>query len=434
MTAGALQAVSAPGNWSWKSLWSVAPRVKEVGQPEGRPLSVFLQAGVVPRDSRSDNHNQLGEDLSRYLVVRAGDIVFNKLRTWQGGLGVSNYSGIVSPAYFVCRPTAAVEPRFLHYLLRSTPYLAELTRISKWMPPSQFDTPWETLRLLPILMPPKSEQRQIADFLDAETARIDQLAAKRLRQRAALDERLYADISETLMPGITHRRAGTWPWTWLPATARDMGLVRLGYVCGLQGGITVDGGRDMSGDVVTHPYLRVANVQAGHVDLSSVAEITVPRSMAARSTLLPGDVLMTEGGDLDKLGRGTVWHGQLPNCLHQNHVFALRPDPNQLDPDYLAFMTQTVHGRCYFESTGSKTTNLASTSSSKILSFPIPLPAVSRQRELARELRQRLATVARAQKEVDRQLEVLAERRQALISAIATGQIDVSTASTRGDA
>ncbi|MEV4497095.1 hypothetical protein AB0J84_15510 [Micromonospora arborensis] len=141
---------------------------------------------------------------------------------------------------------------------------------------------------------------------------------------------------------------------------------------------------------------------------------------------------MTEGGDLDKLGRGTVWRGEIPDCLHQNHVFALRPELDRLDCEYLALMTQTVHGRCYFESTGSKTTNLASTNSSKILSFPIPLPSVSRQRELVRGARSRLEVIERARQEIDRQLALLAERHQALITAAVTGQIDVSTASGRG--
>lgn len=212
----------------------------------------------------------------------------------------------------------------------------------------------------------------------------------------------------------------------------DVPLVRLGYVCRLQNGLTVDGNRDVSGDAVTRPYLRVANVQAGYVDLANVTEVTVPRETAKRCTLRTGDVLMTEGGDLDKLGRGTVWNGELPNCLHQNHVFALRPELDRLDGDYLALMTQTMHGRCYFESTGSRTTNLASTNSSKILSFPIPLPRVIRQRELVRSVRNRLDAIARLRRELDQQLALLTERRQALITAAVTGQIDISTASGRG--
>ena len=144
--------LSSVGRPSWRAepLGRIAPQFKQIGQPYLEPLSVFLGAGVVPRREREDNHNRLGESLDRYLVVQPGDIVFNGLRTWQGGLGVSNYSGIVSPAYIVCRPKFFVEPQFLHYVLRSQPYLAEFTRLSKFMPPSQFDILWDDLRRVPI--------------------------------------------------------------------------------------------------------------------------------------------------------------------------------------------------------------------------------------------------------------------------------------------
>jgi type I restriction enzyme S subunit len=88
---------------------------------------------------------------------------------------------------------------------------------------------------------------------------------------------------------------------------------------------------------------------------------------------------MTEGGDLDKLGRGTVWNNEIADCLHQNHVFAVRPNQSKLMPEYLALLTQTAYARAYFESTGTKTTNLASTSSSKIRDFKIPLVDLGEQ-------------------------------------------------------
>jgi type I restriction enzyme S subunit len=140
-----------------------------------------LGAGVVPRSSRDDNHNQLGEDIGKYLVVEPGDIVFNKLRTWQGGLGASKYLGLVSPAYFVCRPKQNFDSTFLQYLLLSSTYLQELTRISKWQPPSQFDIGWEQLKLLPIVTPNLERQKAIADYLDRETTRIDALIEKKRR-------------------------------------------------------------------------------------------------------------------------------------------------------------------------------------------------------------------------------------------------------------
>jgi type I restriction enzyme S subunit len=281
---------------------------------------------------------------------------------------------------------------------------------------------------LRIPLPPMPDQRAIADFIDSEVAYIDKIRRARETQQATVGERLLAAVSEAIFPRIltAPRRDRAWPW--LPELDRDRPMVRLGYVCRLQSGLTVDGSRDVDGDVVTRPYLRVANVQAGRVDLEDVAEVTVPRSVAARSRLRAGDVLMTEGGDLDKLGRGTVWHGEIKDCLHQNHVFALRPEPDKLDGGYLALITQSIHGRCYFESTGIKTTNLASTNSSKILGFPVPLPDLDVQRHLVRELNIYTAAADRALDAIDRQITLLGERKRALVTTAVTGQMDVATA------
>ncbi|MFI1828417.1 restriction endonuclease subunit S [Streptomyces sp. NPDC020412] len=284
------------------------------------------------------------------------------------------------------------------------------------------------IRGFTIPFPEQGEQHRIADFLDAETARIDRLASARERQIEILDECEYAEVTDGLIPGSLTSAEGEWPWVWLPSPDRGAPLVRLGYIARLQSGLTVDGKRDLSGDVVTRPYLRVANVQADRIQVDNVSDITVPIHIAKRSTLLAGDVLMTEGGDLDKLGRGTVWRGELEGCLHQNHVFAVRPDALRLDGDYLSLMTRTVHGRCYFESTGVKTTNLASTNSSKILGFPIPLPSLEIQRLRVQTVQRKLDGCARAKQRLRAQLGLLAERRQALIIAAVTGQLDVTTA------
>src|SRR5690606_22913312 len=136
------------------------------------------------------------------------------------------------------------------------------------------------------------------------------------------------------------------------------------------------------GDLVERPYLRVANVQDGHVLLDDLSTIEVPPEVAARTKLRAGDVLMTEGGDLDKLGRGVVWQGEVVDCLHQNHVFAIRCRNWKLRPQFLAYVSAAQYGRDYFEATGKKTTNLAATNSTKVGQFPVPLPSVDEQDEL----------------------------------------------------
>ncbi|WP_326801005.1 restriction endonuclease subunit S [Streptomyces sp. NBC_01788] len=329
-------------------------------------------------------------------------------------------------ATWTCGPK--LDPRYLLHCLRAM--APDLKRIATGSTHKTIYMP--DIEQLRVPVPPMDEQRRIAEFLHAETARIDALSSLRKAQSALLDEREYAAVSEILVPGILSSPVEIWPWVWLPKMPADRPLVRLGYVCRLQTGLTVDGKREVKGDVVTRPYLRVANVQAGRVDLDNLNEITVPTDIASRATLRAGDVLMTEGGDLDKLGRGTVWRGEVSRCLHQNHVFALRPESDSLDADYLALMTRTLHGRNYFESTGVKTTNLASTNSNKILSFPIPLPSVTEQRNLAKRAQTALDNIATAGQVLDRQLKVLTERRQALVTAAVIGQIDVSTASGQG--
>ena len=186
--------------------------------------------------------------------------------------------------------------------------------------------------------------------------------------------------------------------------------VRLKYITRLQSGLTIDSSRALPEDSVTLPYLRVANVQAGWLDLRSVTEVTVPRDVAASSTLCPGDVLMTEGGDLDKLGRGTLWSGEIPGCLHQNHVFALRVDSAKLEPRFLAYVTQSSISRHYFESTGSRTTNLASTNSSKILNLPILLPPLVEQRRISNFLDREISKIASLVSAKSRLLALLDEK------------------------
>jgi hypothetical protein len=96
--------------------------------------------------------------------------------------------------------------------------------------------------------------------------------------------------------------------------------------------------------------------------------------VAAGVTLRAGDVLMTEGGDLDKLRRGTVWEGQIAPCLHQNHVFAVRCIEHKVVPHFLAYVTASRYGRDYFEATGKRTTNLAATNATKVARFTFRCP------------------------------------------------------------
>lgn len=165
-------------------------------------LSLYRELGVIPKDSRDDNHNVTSEDTSKYKYVRPGDFVINKMKAWQGSVAVSEYEGIVSPAYFVYEFTDdAIFKRYFHYLLRSC-YKDEFMRLSGGIRVGQWDLPADALENTPILIPPMDEQRRIADFLDAKCAEIDALTADIQTQIDTLEQYKRSVITGTVTKGL----------------------------------------------------------------------------------------------------------------------------------------------------------------------------------------------------------------------------------------
>ena len=123
----------------------------------------------------------------------------------------------------------------------------------------------------------------------------------------------------------------------------------------------------------------MANVQDGRLDLREIKMISIAQNDVDRFMLRDGDVLFTEGGDYDKLGRGTVWHGEIPSCMHQNHIFSVRPNPLRLLPEYLAYLAASHYGKRYFQSASKQSTNLASINSTQLKNFPVLLPPLNEQ-------------------------------------------------------
>ena len=161
--------------------------------------------------------------------------------------------------------------------------------------------------------------------------------------------------------------------------------VKLDKVADIQTGISKSASRKLT-DPIEVPYLRVANVQDGHLDLSVIKYISIERKNLERYTLQAGDVLLTEGGDFDKLGRGTVWKNEIETCVHQNHVFSVRTDPNILLPEFLNILTSSSYGKRYFISCSKQSTNLASINSSQLKQFPVLLPPKDLQKSIVSTL------------------------------------------------
>ncbi|MEW2632105.1 restriction endonuclease subunit S [Streptomyces sp. NPDC048389] len=206
-----------------------------------------------------------------------------------------------------------------------------------------------------------SEQRRIVEVVDAMAAQERVIEASIVK---------LGKLRQGMLQGVFPERGSTrWPMSPLETVAR------------VAGGLTL-GGLAAGAGTVEVPYLRVANVQSEHISTDDMKLVRVTPSDVQRFRLAPGDVLLTEGGDLDKLGRGGVWDGRIDPCLHQNHIFRVRCCLEFLVPEFLALYLASQEGRAYFLRVAKQTTNLASVSSSQVKAMPVPCPPVSEQRRV----------------------------------------------------
>jgi type I restriction enzyme, S subunit len=195
----------------------------------------------------------------------------------------------------------------------------------------------------------------------------------------------------------------------------------LGEIGEIVGGATVDKKRKPA-DPVMVPYLRVANVQRGHVDLAEVKMITVERGSAEKLRLVEGDLLLNEGGDRDKIGRGWVWDGSIPDMIHQNHVFRVRLHNKSLEPFFVSHYANEL-GRRFFIDAGKQTTNLASISLSKISQLPVPIPPAAEAAEIIRRVSEALAASADTFAMLDAEAGDAARLKQSILKAAFEGRL-----------
>ncbi|HAV5745296.1 TPA: restriction endonuclease subunit S [Acinetobacter baumannii] len=281
----------------------------------------------------------------------------------------------------------------------------------------------ELIKNANLLELPFDEAQTIANFLDYETAKIDTLIAKQEELIALLKEKRQAVISHAvtkgLNPNVPMKDSGV---EWLGEVPEHWRICRLKHVGYIQSGIAK--GKDLKDKIsISVPMLRVANVQDGYLNLDEVHQIDIEPEQLERYLLQNGDVLMNEGGDNDKLGRGAVWRNEIKNCIHQNHVFAIRT--TLIEPEWLDILTRASYAKFHFFRQSKQSTNLASISATNIKETPILAPPKNEREQILSYLNKQFDRFSKLENRCYQQVELLKERRTALISAAVTGKIDV---------
>lgn len=265
-----------------------------------------------------------------------------------------------------------VMDKYVHYFLRTTDFSEQARSTTV---PSIRKGDVEEL-LFPLA--PLPEQKRIADKLDTVLARVD-ACRERLNRVPLILKRFKQSVLAAATSGkltedwrLKHKISDEWKHT------------ILAEIADIQGGVTKDSKKQSATDEEL-PYLRVANVQRGYLDLNEIKYIRIPSSRVNGLLLKGGDILFNEGGDLDKLGRGWIWEGQIDRCSFQNHVFRARLHSESDQPKFVSWWGNS-RGLDYFINAGKQTTNLASINKTVLSNLPISMPTPFEQQEIVRRV------------------------------------------------
>ncbi len=317
-------------------------------------------------------------DLTPYLL-KENDVVFNNTNSealvGKTALWTRDQRAVLSNHMTIVRVLSedGISPQFVaFYLLKKwmDGYFRQVCRRHV----NQASVSIERLKDTPFPDFDVDEQRRIAHVLSTLQTAIEQQA----RLIALTHELKRALMRKLFTEGL---RGEKQKMTEIGLVPEGWEVVQLDACAVIQTGIAK--GRAIADEeFLKLPYLRVANVQDGFLDLAEIKTIRIRAREGGRYLLRNGDVVLTEGGDFDKLGRGFIWQGQIENCIHQNHIFAVRVDPERLLPEFFAYQSQSPYGKRYFLSVAHKTSNLACINSAKLKRFPVLIPELDEQGQI----------------------------------------------------
>lgn len=381
--------------------------------PQGTPASYTFR--YIDITSVAGGRLRLPDEETQYRnapsrarrIVRDRDVIMSTVRPnlkafVYCGLPDGNY--IASTGFAVLRAINGNDPGYVLYSILSDPLSRQIDRLVVGSNYPAINTP--DLKRLQVSAFSPPEQHRIAKILssvDDAIERTEALIAKYQQIKAGLMHDLFTrgvTPDGHLRPPRSdapklYRKS---PLGWIP---EGWQTVMLGKLAEIVSGVTL-GSKDDSPARIEVPYLRVANVQDGFLDLSEIKTVKIPAALAEKLYLRRGDVLMNEGGDFDKLGRGTVWNEEISPCVHQNHVFRVRPAAGDLRSEYLALWSQSEFGKKYFVFSSKQSTNLASINSTQLNRFLVALPSPSEQRRIEERLQFSNARIETLQIERDK--------------------------------
>ena len=414
-----------PEGWEVSQLKYATRWKSEKGCPNAPVLSLYRDFGVVPKDSRDDNHNVTSLDTSNYKVVDVGDLVINKMKAWQGTMAVSDYRGIVSPAYHVCSITSnKVNKRYLHHLLRNPAYLPEYARLSTGMRIGQWDLGFDDFKNIPFLIPPLDEQAKIADYLDNGCASLDATLSKTRSSIEEYKKLKQAVITQAVTKGVRGERemkdSGV---EWIGEIPKKWNRCKLNSICTF-----INGDRSKnypsSEDFqdIGIPFIGADSLNGFFVDTYSARHIS-PAKYASMGGLkiTQGDILYTlRGSTIGKNAIANFNDGTIASSLVGIRV----KSPFLASSSFLFYWLNSLNEFVQRDLciNGSTAPNL---SAENVAQFFIYIPDITEQHEIADYLDAKCAEIDKLIAKKEQLVKELESYKKSLIYEVVTGKREV---------
>lgn len=403
--------------------------------PERNPgnatvLSLYREHGVVPKDSRDDNHNVTSEDTSNYRYVEIGDFVVNKMKAWQGSMAVSDYNGIVSPAYYVYHfKTDEVDRKYLHYLLRSKCYADEFRRMSGGIRVGQWDLSRNDFESTYISVPQKDEQLKIAFFLDTQISKVDRLINSVQSQIEKIKSHKQGIISQLVTmgchPSVSTADSGI---SWIGKIPSHWKVIRLKHLYDFSNGSPVrvgPFGSAMSGSDITSEGVWVYNQRTVIDQNFETNDTFVSEEKAAELSgfaVYPKDILITTRGSI---GKTAIVPDNAPIGILHPCVIRFRIDEGIMDNNLLSLIfneTNICLGQIMDMSNSTTIEVLYSYSLKEIW---IPCPPLHEQKEILLAIQEKIKKYNRLIEIKQEKIEKLEQYKKSLIYEYVTGKKEV---------
>lgn len=409
-----------PSHWEVKHLRNFLTIFSEKGYGDKQLLSVTREKGVILRDkdNKEENHNFVPDDLSGYKHLCAGDFVINKMKSWQGSYGVSEYEGIVSPAYFTCK-LRGVDPKFFSRAIRSKAYIGFFMQYSKGIRVDQWDLDPNSMKDIPFVLPTLPEQQAIANYLDTATAKIDEAIAQQQKMIDLLNERkqiiINNAVTKGLNPDASMKDSGV---DWIGEIPEHWEVMKTSHIFHHIGsGTTPKSGREDYYSEDGIPFLQTGDLNDGFINETS-KHITEKALRDTNLKLYPKGSLVVAmyGATIGKLGILNI-------DTTVNQACCVLPTSDRVGNKFAMYVLSTAKADLLLKSRGGGQPNI---SQDTIRNEKIVVPPLAEQNEIVQYIEHSCTPIDGAISNATNQISLLQERKQIIINDVVTGKVKVS--------